>query len=154
MSYQFYKYYNNIKKNFIILKENKSKTLFTLKENNLKFKVDLKNVTCTMCSKKKLCDIKKCIHIYDLYHKYYNVSDILLPFLWLNDNYLNIINNKKIIINEKDTECPICLDSTEIIKKANRNIIHCLNCNKYYHKKCINKLKNKTCPTCFTQFEL
>ena len=26
--------------------------------------------------------------------------------------------------------------------------------NKYYHKKCINKLKNNVCPTCFTQFEL
>ena len=60
MSYQFYKYYNNIKKKeFIILKEIKSKTIFTIKENNFKFKVNLKNVTCTMCPKKKLCEIEK-----------------------------------------------------------------------------------------------
>lgn len=154
MSYQFYKYYNDIKKNFNILKENKSKTIFTIKENNFKFKVDLKKLTCTVCPKKKLCEIKKCNHIYQLYSKYYDISDILLPFLWINDNYLKILNNKEMIIQEKDIECPICLDNTDIIKKANKNIIHCLNCNKYYHKKCINKLKKNKCPTCFYNIDL
>ena len=154
MSFQFYKYYNNIKKEFMIIKENKSKTVFTIKENNFKFKVNLKNVTCTMCTKKKLCEIKKCNHIYQLFNKYYNISDILLPFLWINNNHLKIINKENIQIDEKDIECPICLDSTEIIKKANRNIIHCLNCNKYYHKKCVNKLKGTKCPICYNNFEL
>ena len=154
MSYQFYIYYNEIKKNFIVLKEKKSKTVFTLKENNFKFKVNLKNLTCSMCSKKRLSEIKKCNHIYQLYNQYYDISILLLPFLWINDNHHKVLNHKDIEINEKDTECPICLEDTEIIKKANKNIIHCLNCNKYYHKKCINKMKGNKCPTCFSNFEL
>jgi hypothetical protein len=150
MSYQFHLYYNDIKKQFIVLKENKSKTIFTLKENNFKFKVNLEKLTCTMCSKKRLSEIKKCNHIYQLYHQYYNISILLLPFLWINDNYLKVLNNKEIEINDKDTECLICLENTEIINKPNKKIIHCLNCNKYYHSKCINKIKNKKCQNCFT----
>ena len=48
MSYQFYLYYNSIKKPFTILKENKLKTLFTLKEktlNSSQFKSYMYNVS-------------------------------------------------------------------------------------------------------------
>tara|TARA_B110000858_G_C17770759_1_gene459471 strand:- start:95 stop:559 length:465 start_codon:yes stop_codon:yes gene_type:complete len=150
MSYQFYLYYNSIKKPFIILKENKSKTQFTLKEKHFKFKVNLKEITCTLCPKKKLCDIKKCYHIYELFRKYYNVSEDLLPFLWINNNHINLLKNDKLQIDENDIECPICLESTYIINKPNKKIIQCMNCNKYYHSKCINKIKNKICQICFT----
>ncbi len=153
MSYQFHIYYQKIKKDFLIIKENKSKTIFTLKEKNFKFKVNLKDVTCSMCHIKRLSEIKKCNHIYQLYNKYYNISILLLPFLWINDNHYKVLNHQEIEINEIDTECPICLEDTEIVQKANKKIIHCLNCNKYYHKKCINKMKGNKCLTCFSNFE-
>ena len=153
MSYQFYLYYNSIKKPFMILKENKSKTLFTLKEKNFKFKVNLKEVTCTMCPKTKLCDIKKCYHIYELFRKYYNISEELLPFLWINNNHIKLLENDKLQIDENDIECPICLETTDIIDKPNKKIVQCLNCNKYYHSKCINKIKNTICQNCFTNIK-
>ena len=43
-----------------------------------------------MCPKTKLCDIKKCYHIYELFRKYYNISE-LLPFLWINNNHIKIL---------------------------------------------------------------
>tara|TARA_Y100000389_G_C17285073_1_gene425012 strand:+ start:349 stop:828 length:480 start_codon:yes stop_codon:yes gene_type:complete len=151
MSYQFYLYYNSINKPFTILKENKSKTKFTLKQNNYKFKVDLEKIQCTMCPDKMNCQVKKCFHIYELFSKYFQISNELLPFLWVNDNHLNAINNQPLDIQDKDLECPICLESTDIIKTPNKKIIHCLECNKYYHRKCINKTKKSECPNCLSQ---
>ena len=151
MSYQFYLYYNSINKPFTILKENKSKTKFTLKQNNYKFKVDLKKIQCTMCPNKMNCQVKKCFHIYELFSKYFQISNELLPFLWVNDNHLNAINNQPLDIQDKDLECPICLESTDIINTPNKKITHCLECNKYYHQKCINKTKKSVCPNCLSQ---
>ena len=148
MSYQFYEYYNSIKKPLNIIKINKKKHIYFLKEGIINFSVKLKQLDCQLCSKKKECDLKKCNHIYQLFNQYYNINEYLLQFLFINDNYKKALKNEELIIEEKDLECPICLENTEIINKPDNKIINCLNCNKFYHRKCLNKTNKKICYIC------
>jgi hypothetical protein len=148
MSYQFYNYFNSIKKPLNVIKINKKKHIYYLKEGIINFSVKLKQLDCQLCSKKKECDLKKCNHIYQLFNEYYNIDEYLLQFLFINDNYKKALKNEELNIDEKDLECPICLENTEIIKRPNNKIINCLNCNKFYHNKCLNKTNKNICYIC------
>ena len=149
MSQQFYDYYNFIKKGFDILKSNKTKTIFRIKQHYYIFNVDLKNIKCDWCKDLPLCNLKKCYHIYHLYEKIYKISPFDLEFLWKNDNYLKVIVGEDILFDEKDTECMICLEDTF---PDYTKLYCCLNCGTYYHIKCLRKMKKSKCLNCCNDF--
>ena len=105
------------------------------------FIVDLKNNNCSLCNNVSTCSLKKCIHIYKLYCEVYNVDINKLQFLWINDNFKKIKNNEEIIIQPNDIECPICLDDAGLEGYNESKVIHCLDCGKFYHNKCLEKNK-------------
>ena len=147
MSKDFINYYYKNKKNFNIVKENKKKDNYMLKEGIFKFNVNLKKLTCGLCKTKNLCHLKKCHHIYQLYNTIYQIPINSLEFLWKNDNYINVLKGKEIVINEKDTECVICLD--DVFETGNYDkITTCLSCGKYYHTKCLRRCKKFICLNC------
>mgnify|MGYP006095307667 FL=1 len=147
MSKDFIDYYYKNKKNFTITKKDKNKCIFILKEGLFKFKVNLKNLTCSFCKTTKLCNLKKCNHIYQLFNIIYNVPVDLLEFLWKNNNSNRILNGEELKIYENDTECMICLD--DIFKNCNYNkVTSCLLCGKYYHTKCLRRCKEFICLNC------
>lgn len=138
MSNEFNNYLTKIHKNFTLVKKDFKKHKFTLKEGFITFTVDLKNINCSMCNTKDLniCSLKKCSHIYRLFNELYNVPNDKLHFLWLNDNYKSILEKKEMTITDNDIECPICYEDATIKKN-----IHCLDCGKFYHVKCLEKSK-------------
>ena len=145
MSKEFNDYLNNCIKSFNkfkILKKNKNKTIYTLSEGmgmfQMKFIVNIKELSCTMCSKSvKECSLKKCKHIYYIFLHEYNISKHNLQFLWINDNYLKVIDKKEMIFEDEDINCPICLDDSTSHNIDFNKIIHCLDCGKFYHTKCL-----------------
>jgi len=143
MSNEFNTYLNISNNNFIILKVNKKKTIFTIKDGYFKFKVDLKNLSCTFCKNVSECSLKKCKHIYYIYSKEFKISKYLLQFLWVNNNYINILEGKDMVIEEDDTHCPVCLDDSSKECSNFDKIVHCLDCGKFYHKNCLMKTKKK-----------
>ena len=135
MSKEFSNYFKNLTDNFIILRKNKKKHIYRIKDGFINFDLDLKKTNCPICKTVSTCNLKKCNHIYKLYQNEYNVPYEKLQFLWINDNYLRILENKEIIVQSKDTECSICLeDCYNEIK-----IKHCLECGKFNHINCLTK---------------
>ena len=64
-----------------------------------------------------------------------------MQYLWINDNYLKILNKEEPIIQSNDIECPICLDDAGLENYDKYNVIHCLDCGKFYHVKCLKNAK-------------
>ena len=143
MSKEFRDYLNNMTTNFIILKQNKSNTVFTMKEGFVKFVVDIKKLSCTFCKEVKECSLKKCKHIYFIYSNVYNVDYHDLQFLWVNDNYKRIIKSEEIKLEDEDTCCMVCLEDASNKNINFDKIKHCLDCGKFYHLKCLKNIKKE-----------
>ena len=151
MSKEFNDYINSCIVNFNkfkILKKNKKNTVYTMAEGigmfQMKFNVNVKELSCTMCKSVKECSLKKCRHLYYIFYNDYGVQKYDLQFLWINDNYKRVLEGEKMIFEEDDLNCPVCLDdSTSCFLDFNK-ITHCLDCGKFYHTKCLKEAcKNK-----------
>lgn len=159
---EFNNYYKDFKFNFTILKKDKKRHVYTLKEGVITFKVYLKEITCTLCnsigSSINTCNLKKCKHIYYIYQKLYNVPYEELIYLWINNNHINILNNEKMVILDKDIECSICLEDAGGKYYNSEKIIHCLECGNFQHRLCLDKVKKQkksneiVCINCYTNW--
>ena len=149
MSKEFYEYMDGFKDDFIINKKHKKKHKYSIKKGFINFNINLINPDCPFCDKSSTCSLKKCIHIYKIYNTVYNVPRDKLVFLWINDNYLKVLNNEKMVILPDDIECPICLENAGFNNYIKNKTIHCLDCGKFYHTKCLDKTKKgKVCLIC------
>tara|TARA_B100001287_G_C22538729_1_gene461047 strand:- start:374 stop:856 length:483 start_codon:yes stop_codon:yes gene_type:complete len=143
MSNEFKNYINDMKMNLLILKTNKNKTIYTMKEGFFKFTVDIKNLKCSYCNEVKKCSLKKCKHLYYIFKNIYNINTHKLQFLWMNDNHNNVIKGKELVFEEDDINCPICLEDASSENINFNKVIHCLDCGKFYHKDCLKKAKGE-----------
>lgn len=66
------------------------------------------------------------------------IHNLNLNFSKQEQQYINVIYLDKMNTNE---ECSICLNI------LNRSILK-TECNHFFHKECLTKWKNKTCPLC------
>ena len=119
----------------------KKKNALNVKDGLITFSLKTLN-ECTICGFFNLCDYRKCNHIYAVLINHYKLSYNDLFYLWKNDNYENLINNKP--FDYSPEECTICLD---VINYKNK-YVHCLNCGICYHSKCINRCKDTKCLNC------
>tara|TARA_B100000927_G_C16285980_1_gene397499 strand:+ start:242 stop:727 length:486 start_codon:yes stop_codon:yes gene_type:complete len=139
MSKEFCDYINNLNYNFIITRQDTKKHKFSLKQGIINFKIDLKNGICPICPKINICSLKKCAHLYKIFEEVYNVPFEKLQYLWTNDNYKKVLNKEEMIILDNDIECPICLEDAGKIGYDRHKVIHCLDCGKFAHSKCLIK---------------
>ena len=145
MNEVFYKYYIDILKNIATLTIfKKKKSTISIKDGFLSFNINLKNLNeCQCCGKFKMCDYRKCKHIYFILVDYYKLTYNDLFFLWKNNNYEKLLKNETFDYSEE--ECSVCIDSIFYNKQK---YVHCLNCGVCYHSKCINKCKDTKCLNC------
>ena len=143
----FYNYLNQLKLSGITIKQ-KTKYIYTIKDGYYNFNINLKKLNCFLCKNYKTCSLKKCKHIYLILFKFFKLSNAELMFLWINDNFKNIIEQKEMVIKIQDLECLICIDN--VFKKYTKikQIIHCLNCGKFFHQKCYQKTFSNKCVNC------
>lgn len=141
MSKEFKNYLSQRIIDFNIIKKNKKNHKFKVNEGYFTFEIDLKKTSCLKCNNNNGCSLKKCYHIYKIYNSIYNIPFEKLQFLWINDNYLKVLDNKEIEIQPPDIECPICLEDAGSNDYNPNKVIHCLDCGKFYHINCLNKTK-------------
>ena len=126
---------------------------FKIKEGLVTFNVNLKNIDCSFCEKVKFCNLKKCIHIYKIYHEIYGIPINMLQFLWTNNNYLRVLNDEKMIVKDIDTECLICLEDAGYTDYNPYKAIHCLDCGIFTHRKCLERSdKGIVCLNCLNDW--
>ena len=131
------------------IKRNKNKYLFGVKDGIVSFRVNLEDFSCNLCKQGKQCSLKKCKHIYYVLLKVLKLTPLELMFVGMNNNIKNIIEKKELEIKEEDLECPICIDNMFQYNLPHHKRLHCLNCGKFYHRKCYLKLKDNKCVNCF-----
>ena len=141
MSKEFCEHIDKLNSNIIILRKDFKKLKFKIKEGFTTFIVDLKKNECSFCNKVSSCSLKKCIHIYKLYYELYQLDINELQFLWVNDNDKKVKNKEDMVILSDDIECPICFDDAGTKGYNKLKVIHCLDCGKFYHNKCLEKSK-------------
>ena len=111
MSDIFYRYYINLKNDFnkITITKMKKNKIF-IKDGFLILNYDLNDLTkCSLCGSFNECDYRKCKHIYFILSNYHNLDFYDIFYIWKNDNYKNLLNNKK--FDYKLEECGFCLDT-------------------------------------------
>lgn len=168
MSNEFTKYLSELSFSNISILPNKKKkfiktinnqqisTKYHIKDGYINFDINLKEPKCRICKDVPFCSLKKCKHLIKLYQNVFNLSNYHLQFIWMNNNTTNLINGKPIEIKEADLECPICLDSVDLNTNNIYNldkIYHCLDCGKFYHKKCMIMAKSNKCLNCYDHWK-
>lgn len=168
MSNEFTKYLSGLSFNNISIIPNKKKrytkiinnqpisTRYHIKDGFINFDINLKDPKCIICKDVPLCGLKKCKHLIKLYQSVFDLSDYDLQFIWMNNNTNNLLEGKPIEIKEADLECPICLDIVNLNTKNSYSldkINHCLDCGKFYHRKCMIKAKANKCLNCYDHWK-
>ena len=155
MSNDFTKYLSGLSFNNISIIPNKKKrytkiinnkpisTRYHIKDGFINFDINLKDPKCIICKDVPLCSLKKCKHLIKLYD---------LQFIWMNNNTNNLLEGGSLEIKETDLECPICLDIVNLNHSLDK-INHCLDCGKFYHRKCMIKAKANKCLNCYDHWK-
>lgn len=143
MSDIFYKFYLNMLENIKFIHIKKGKNKLFLQDGLFKIKFD--NLTnCTTCGKFTQCEYTKCKHIYAILIKEYKLNFHDLFFLWKNNNFHNLIENKEFDYTPED--CNFCLEQIDYTK--NRTYTQCLKCGCCYHIKCLRQYDKIVCINC------
>jgi len=142
MNSDLYNHVLNIKDNIHIKKSKKS--VFTLQEDNITFKVKICRIpSCPFCPKVIASNIMKCRHVLYILIYHYNLSVFYLSHLW-NDTIYSVFeqNKKSVNLDEilqkeikkyiSESECAICLENID------GKIYQCTKCSKIVHSKCMN----------------
>ena len=148
---------------------------FTVKDGIIKFDVTLStNPKCNMCNRihQANTDLYRCRHIYYILIRHYQMSDVVLTFLWREpvfETFLtesdspdrNRILEDTIYDELSDDECCICLESYTDNVFQNQNIHQCVRCYKCVHLKCYETWRasqrqatTRDCAHCMSRREL